>query len=370
MRFKNIILSSLLLGTSLCAVAQEEQKIENVFNPHWYVQAQVGGQYTLGEVSFTDLLSPNAQLGVGYNINPVLGLRLGVNAWQSKAGWDEGLDRTWKWNYVAPSLDVTANLSNLFCKYNPNRILNVGIFAGVGANVAFGNDEAADANAAILGLHDYPAGYQPLTYLWDGSKVRFQGRAGITADFRLSDRVSLGLELQASTLSDKYNSKRAYNTDWYFNGLVGVKINLGKTHTQKVIPPVAPVEKIVEKVVEKIVEKPVPQAVKAEPLRRDIFFQINNTKISVTEMQKVREIADYLKQNPNATVEITGYADKGTGNEKINEKLATNRAKAVVDVLVNELGVNANRIKSDSKGDKVQPFAEGVLNRVSICIAK
>ena len=57
----------------------------------------------MGEISFDKLLSPNAQIGVGYNFNKVVGVRLSVNAWQSKAGWNvAGLYpiQKWKWNYT------------------------------------------------------------------------------------------------------------------------------------------------------------------------------------------------------------------------------------------------------------------------------
>ena len=362
---------------SLGVNAQEAAKTEYVFNPHWYVQGQIGGQYTLGEIGFGDLLSPNVQLGGGYNLNSVVGFRFSVNAWQSKAGWEttDGATYDWNWNYIAPNVDATFNLTNLFCGYNPNRLLNVGVFAGFGLNVAFGNDDAKDVNNELLNVYKLTNGYHPLYYLWDGTKARLQGRIGATADFRLNDNLTLGLELQATTLNDRFNSKRAGNSDWYFNALVGVKYAFGNTYSTRKVTPPAPVEKIIERVVEKVVDRPttnaaafVPQAV--ESLRRDVFFTISSTTVTVSEMQKVKEIADYLKKNPNATVEITGYADKGTGNASINKRLSEKRAKAVVDALVKNYGINASRIKSDSKGDTVQPFAEGILNRVSICVAK
>ena len=376
MKLKKIILSGLVMVASLSANAQEAPKTEYVFNPHWYVQAQVGGQYTLGEIGFGDLLSPNIQLGGGYNLNPVVGFRFSVNAWQSKAGWEatNGTTYDWKWNYIAPNVDATFNLTNLFCDYNPERLLNVGVFAGVGLNVAFGNDEAHDANTALTALHKY-TNYQPLYYLWDGTKTRLQGRIGATADFRLNDNLSLGLELQATTLNDRFNSKRAGNSDWYFNALVGVKYAFGKTYSTRKVTPPAPVEKIIERIVEKVVDRPATNTAQfaqeeVEPLRRDIFFTISSTTITVSEMQKVKDIADYLKENADATVEITGYADKGTGNASINKRLSEKRAKAVVDALINKYGISASRIKSDSKGDTEQPYAEEILNRVSICIAK
>jgi outer membrane protein OmpA-like peptidoglycan-associated protein len=268
-------------------------------------------------------------------------------------------------------LDVTANLSNLICGYNPNRFLNVGVFAGIGANIAFDNGEAGDVNGELKSLHKYSDDFQPLSYLWDGTKTRVMGRAGITADCRINDVISVGLELQATTLNDHYNSKRAKNADWYFNALLGVKINLGKTHTTRVVPAVVPVKEV-ERVVEKVVYKEcTPDTVYVvEPLRRDIFFTISCTKIVPDEMKKVKDIADYLNKYPKATVKITGYADKGTGNAKINASLGERRAQAVVDALVNNFGISASRIKADSKGDTEQPFKEDILNRVSICIAE
>ena len=87
---KTLILTGLLALGGLTASAQEQQeKTENVFNPHWYIEVQpLGMQYTLGEVSFGDLLSYNLQVAGGYNFNPVIGARLSFNMFQSKAGWE------------------------------------------------------------------------------------------------------------------------------------------------------------------------------------------------------------------------------------------------------------------------------------------
>jgi len=112
------------------------------------------------------------------------------------------------------------------------------------------------------------------------------------------------------------------------------------------------------------------EEVKIEPIRRDIFFQINKTVIQESEQQKVKDVADYLNQYPNAKVQVTGYADAGTGNDKINDRLAAQRADVVVKALMNQYNISADRISYDSKGSRVQPFAENDLNRVTICIAE
>ena len=125
-------------------------------------------------------------------------------------------------------VDATFNLTNLFCKYDPNRLVNVSVFGGVGANIAWGNDEANDVKKAVLAANSNKIVYDknPLEYAWDGSKLRLAARVGANVDFRINERVSLGLEVSANTLNDKYNSKRAGNADWYFNALVGARHTL------------------------------------------------------------------------------------------------------------------------------------------------
>ena len=385
MKIKNILLSGVVAMGCISASAQEADKTVNVFNPHWYVQAQIGGQYTLGEVGFGKLLSPNAQLGVGYNFNKVVGARFSLNAWQSKAGQkviSDGATTTykWKWNYIAPMVDATFNLTNLFCEYNPNRLVEVGVFGGIGANIAWGNNEANDAKKAILAtpgsknLEGYDKTAMPLENLWTGSKTRFVARVGANVDFRVSDRVKLGVELSANTLSDKYNSKKAGNPDWYFNALVGVKVALGETHTTKVIPAPKPVEKIIERIIEKPAPAPAPktetkQEAVDENFRRDIFFPIGNSNIAKSQTTKIAEIVTFMKENPDAKITLTGYADKGTGSAAFNDKIAARRAQTVYNTLAAK-GVAKSRMIKKSMGSRVQPFEENDMNRVTICIAK
>ena len=386
---KKFILSGLLFLGVLSAQAQSQQQgtTEYDFTPHWYVQLQpLGMQHTLGELDFADLNNYNIQVAAGYNFNKVLGARLSVNGWTSKAGIEinqadirtVNFKKNWKWRYIAPSLELTANLSNALLGYNPTRLFNLSAFIGVGANIAWHNDEAHSAYWALASYLQSLEADQNLEYLWSGTKTRFTGRGGLMGDFRINDRFSVGLEINANTLSDRYNSKKAGNWDWYFNALAGVKMNLGPTYTTRVIPPVEPEIRYVDKIVEKIVEVPATnrsaEVEKPDPLRRDIFFKINSTKIRPEEVQKVADIANYLNENRDAKVVMTGYADKGTGNASINARLAAGRAKAVKDMLVKNYNIPESRITYESKGDTVQPFDDTNVkenkNRVTICIAE
>ena len=343
---------------------QELDHVEttNKFKPYWYLDLQGGAQWTIGEAKFKDLISPNVQVGLGYQFSKVIGARLAVNGWQSKGGFDNLEIMNYKWKYVAGGIDLTFNLSNLVAGWNPKRFFNLSAFIGGGANIGFDNDEAKDiSNRTINGIP-----YE-MRYLWDGTKVRPYGRFGLQAMFRLSDAVNLLLEGNANGLSDKYNSKYGDNIDKYVNALIGLRINLGKTYNEEKHEIYRDV--VVYDTIYKYVTVEEPKAAKAAPLQKEVFFVINKYDIRDTEAGKVKEIANYLNEHKDAKVNVVGYADAGTGNDKINDRLSAQRADAVVKALIEQYEISADRISYDSKGARVQPFAENDQNRVTIMIA-
>ena len=374
--YKYLLATAVLASLGMNAMAQatytDKDGNEYQFKKHAFLDLQGGAQYTLGEAKFKDLISPNVQLGIGYQFTPVFGMRLQANGWQSKGGWNgykatkDGTPYTadYKFKYVAPGLDFMFNLSNLFCGWNPNRVFNVTAFLGGGANIAWGNDEVNEIASTLKNQDDYL-----LEYLWDGTKVRPFGRAGLDLEFKVSKAVSIMIEGNANITSDKYNSKKAGNADWYFNALAGLRINLGKSYTKTEPVKEVPAPRSVEEYV-KPEPKPAPVEKKVEEIRRDVFFVINSNIITNSEESKIKEVVDFLNANPDAKVVVTGYADAGTGNDKINDKLAANRAAAVVKALKEKYGIAESRITEDSKGAHVQPFSENDKNRVSIMIAK
>ena len=73
-----------------------------------------------------------------------------------------------------------------------------------------------------------------------------------------------------------------------------------------------------------------------------------------------------MKTSDDAVFTLTGYADKGTGNAKLNQMYAKRRADDVTKILIEEHGLDVSRLTSDSKGDTVQPFEENDKNRCVI----
>lgn len=363
MRIRNLLVAILTVSSTV-AFAQEQRQIKEegktVFKPHWFMQVQAGAAHTVGEADFTDLISPAAAVNVGYKFAPVFGARLGVSGWQAKAGWVTP-SQTYQYKYLQGNLDIMADLSTLFCGFNPKRVFNAYIFGGAGLNHAFDNDEA---NALDTRSHE-------LEYLWQDKQNLIAGRMGLGCDLRLNDRLAINIEGNANALSDKFNSKKAGNCDWQFNVLVGLNIKLGKSY-KKTAPVYYEPEPVVEQPKPQPVVKqpePEPVAVVVEPMKQNIFFALNSALLQKDQQSKIDAMVAYMEKYPASKVAITGYADKETGNPRINMTLSEKRAKIVADALKAK-GIAADRIVTDFKGDTVQPYRVPEENRVSICIAE
>ena len=363
MRIRNLLIAILTVSSTV-AFAQEQRQIKEegktVFKPHWFMQVQAGAAHTVGEADFTDLISPAAAVNVGYKFAPAFGARLGVSGWQAKAGWVTP-SQTYQYKYLQGNLDIMADLSTLFCGFNPKRVFNAYIFGGAGLNHAFDNDEA---NALDTRSHE-------LEYLWQDKQNLIAGRMGLGCDLRLNDRLAINIEGNANVLSDKFNSKKAGNCDWQFNVLVGLNIKLGKSY-KKTAPVYYEPEPIVEQPKPQPVVKqpePEPVAVVVEPMKQNIFFALNSALLQNDQLAKIDAMIKYMEKNPTSKVAVTGYADKETGNPRINMTLSEKRAKIVADALKAK-GIAADRIVTDFKGDTVQPFRVPEENRVSVCIAE
>jgi len=96
-----------------------------------------------------------------------------------------------------------------------------------------------------------------------------------------------------------------------------------------------------------------------------VHFKLNKTNITPDQQANVERVAMYLKNNPNSTVEIKGYASP-EGPHDNNIRLANGRADAVKNMLVNKYKIDANRIKAQGCGE-TDMFQELSWNRVSIC---
>ena len=78
------------------------------------------------------------------------------------------------------------------------------------------------------------------------------------------------------------------------------------------------------------------------------YFGFDSSEPQDGSLWAVGFVANYLKQNPDAKLNIIGYTDQ-VGNAGYNEKLSKERADAVKQLLV-EMGVDTSRLASQGKG--------------------
>lgn len=355
---KTLFMAAVALLMSGAVMAQDANKKQGKIKSWNYVEAQGGLNWTTTNANIDKLLMPGGALSFGHYFTPVVGARLHVAGLQAK-GRFEDLDQNYKWNFLNTDADLLINLSNLFSK-NYGRPLNLIFVGGLGLNYAWDNDELFD-----LGLS--PA-VTPLA--WKDNRLSHNLRAGLRLETNVTKPLGFSLEVNANSLDDRFNSKTNDKDDWMINALVGVNYRFGYTREKprKVVRQVE--EEIWEEVPDTIIVKEKRPIVTEEQKKIEevIFFEICQSDANAAQgtEKAIKDVADLMKTSEDATFTLTGYADKGTGNPAINKMYAQKRADNVTSKLINEHGLDPNRLKSDSKGDTVQPFEENDKNRCVI----
>lgn len=388
MNLKRFSLVLAAVMVSAAAFAQQSKSDPSVeFRPYWSMQLQGGVAYTLGEASFGSLLSPAAFLNAEYRFIPALSLRFGVGGWQGKGS--QVLTNTIYANkFAQANLDLKLDLCSLFGGFNHKRICDVYLLGGVGGLYGFKNG----ANS-LTPAPDYP---------WT-AKFFVPGRMGTGIDFRLGEHISLGIEGNANVMSDKFNSKKADNSDWQFNLLAGLKVNFGKNNrpskaylaeqeaaaaaaaaaaaeaerlaaektkaeaeaeAARIAQEKAAAEKAAK---EAAAAKAAAHARMAAEHSDNVWFTIGSAQIRPEEAVKLQALAQWLAENPDFTVEVVGYADKNTGSAKVNKEISDKRAASVKELLIKNGVAECQIVESYGVGDTVQPFEQPLQNRVVIC---
>ncbi|MEM8906953.1 MAG: OmpA family protein [Bacteroidota bacterium] len=83
---------------------------------------------------------------------------------------------------------------------------------------------------------------------------------------------------------------------------------------------------------------------------KQLFFAADSTVISNTSVPVLNELKDFLKENPNISIEIGGHTNDVPAHEYC-DRLSTARAKSVVDYLVKQ-GVEENRLRFKGYGKR------------------
>ena len=88
-----------------------------------------------------------------------------------------------------------------------------------------------------------------------------------------------------------------------------------------------------------------------------IYFSFDQSSIKSDEMEKLENIAVYLKENQELSILLEGHCDE-RGSEEYNRLLGEERAISVREYLI-EMGIEASRIKTLSFGEET-PASNGL----------
>lgn len=308
---RKLFVTLLALISFVAANAQE-----HLDAPYWFVSAKGGLTIPLeSDLSKSFYNAPSASFSVGRMLTPVIGVRANVSReFTSDTQKEIALPKApWCVKGYTIDLDAMFNLCTIFGKkdYYP---FNLYMLAGL--------------------AHDHLGG-------------------GFMAEYNIAKNISVAAE---TTL----NSHHAWTSQ------LGIVYKFNCKKKEKVVVEEEPVAIVPAQVpvVKKPEPKPEPKKV-VEPakIKETIFYAIN--KSDVEDEAVINKVVEWCNKNADKDIVVSGYADKGTGNAKINKKLAELRATKVAD-MIKAKGIAADRIRVESFGDTVQPFDENDLNRVTI----
>ena len=360
----------LLCGVSATAAAQTEKSSDEYY-PSWFVGLQAGAQTTFTNLDNSRLITPQYAIQAGRWFAPQFGVRLHIMGFQQISGNPENYPQpgykhqTYKFKGCTGDLDFLFNMSNIINPYRASQHWNWNLFAGFGVNYTWDYKEYNDLcqNYYVAWFQGDPCGSKHAT---------FNGRLGTQLEYNINKHFAVNLEAQANYKNDIYNLKESNGCDWQVVALVGVTYRFGlpKKKAKPVVEEPAPAPAPAPKPVVKEQPKPAPApkpVVKDEPLKETFFYQIRES--DANKEATLNKIVDWCNKYPSKPITISGYADKGTGNARVNKRYAQQRADKVAKAL-QQKGIDASRMTVNSYGDTEQPYAENDQNRCVIVVGE
>lgn len=366
----------LLFAAAAMAVSVNAQTVtESKTFDNFYIGINGGAQVKTTGESWMNNLNPNAGLRIGRWFTPVFGLAAEGNVYFNDHCKHFMPQSKTVARYMNVGLIGTVNLSNWFAGYKGEpRLFEVVPVYGFGWGHTFGTDENYNVLTSKAGidftfnlgkakawqvyvepsmnwsLNGY--GYEGVAY--NINKSAFQLNAGIVYKFKnsngshnftiaqLRDQNEIdGLNSQINSLRSDLNDKDAQLSakDKQIKDLQNALDECNKK--PKYVKPAT-----------------------ATNLQPTVLFRQGKAVVDKSQMPNIELIAQYMKNHPEAKVEIKGYASP-EGNKDFNQALSQKRADAVKNVLVKKYKIAADRLTTKGMGATDKLFKQVEFNRVS-----
>ena len=367
---KTILLSVFALGA--LTINAQTVVVDGGFWDNWSMGIQGGATMKMSGEGFFKSARPAFGLTLGKQWTPILGMDIQGMGYVNTTNSSTMIDAS------DVSLIGRMNLMNLFAGYyGMPRPFEIETVTGLGW------------------LHHYMNG--------SGDTDDLSARVGLNFNFNLGENAAWTLGLKPAVvfnLTGEYpNKKMAFNRDHAnMEILLGLTYHFadgeGNRHFSLVnaIDPIALAamneeinglrEVVVAKDVELVgladellmVQNQLNEARNKEVeaagqtikiLESVVAFPFNQSDVQASQMPSLEHVANYLKNNPDASITVNGYASP-EGTEEYNLQLSQRRADAVKTVLVDKYGIAASRINAIGHGVG-DIFSEPAWNRVGIC---
>lgn len=366
----------LLFAAAAMAVSVNAQTVtESKTFDNFYIGINGGAQVKTTGESWMNNLNSNAGLRIGRWFTPVFGLAAEGNVYFNDHCKHYMSQSKTVARYMNVGLIGTVNLSNWFAGYKGEpRLFEVVPVYGFGWGHTFGTDENYNVLTSKAGidftfnlgkakawqvyvepsmnwsLNGY--GYEGVAY--NINKSAFQLNAGIVYKFKnsngshnftiaqLRDQNEIdGLNSQINSLRGDLNDKDAQLSakDKQIKDLQNALDECNKK--PKYVKPAT-----------------------ATNLQPTVLFRQGKAVVDNSQMPNIELIAQYMKNHPEAKVEIKGYASP-EGNKDFNQALSQKRADAVKNVLVKKYKIAADRLTTKGMGATDKLFKQVEFNRVS-----
>ncbi|MDE7412301.1 MAG: OmpA family protein [Muribaculaceae bacterium] len=363
---------------------------------NWFIELGAGATVPFVEHGTKDNFNKNritVQYGFGFGrwVSPYVGFR--IKAMGGPLHWNENtratLDNGWtRSKHAQLQAELMWDMFNSIKGPNSNRVFSLIPFVGLGGDANWDiRDAQGHQPAAATNVEDSHGGVKNVVWTLPVS-------AGLQFRFRLCKYVDFFAEARASFYGDNWNgSAVGESIDANVSVMGGFNFNIGgrefgKYNECDYVSQIASLNGQVndlraqllacgQEVASLQAQLPCPEVKNAvqkdcanAPLMSTVRFTINSAKIMPTEEVNIYNMAEWMKANPNEKVMVVGYADKDTGTAEYNLQLSEKRANAVADALINNYGIDANRLTVKYDGSDVQPYSTNDWNRIVIFTQK
>jgi len=373
---KILLMLAVAAMSAQSAVAQAVEESKTLDN--WYVGVNTGLNVPAKTVKFGET---NSQFGlrVGRYLTPVFGFGLEAQGYFGKKGHFEKSHTAI--NALTYMLYGTLNFNNWFWGYpgTPRDFEVVGL-AGFGGGRFCGAD--ASWNKMVNN--------EPVKLALD-----FTYNFGKAKEWQLYAEPALIYELANGQTDVEFNINRAF-----FALNIGVNykfLNSNGTHNFKLVEPCDRSEidalndqinamrqanndfegelnlkdaKIadLEKALKECNDRPAPvleqKSVYITNLQPTVLFRQGKSVIDPAQYAPIELIAIYMRNHPEAIVEVKGYASP-EGNLELNQRLSIERANVVRNALINRYKIAPNRLTATGCGPTDKLFEQVEFNRVA-----